>query len=121
MRSPPPRSPRGHFRDHMIAASLKPASPCRTWPTRWAFPRSYDRGLIEAPDRAPPAAPPPADFRDHMIAASLKPGQHSATFRDHMIAASLNRPRPPCCGAVLGHFRDHMIAASLKHDNLAID
>src|SRR5579872_2301374 len=59
------------FRDHMIAASLKPAPAEIIIAASGVFPRSYDRGLIEAPT-APRPAWSLSGFHDHMIAASLK-------------------------------------------------
>src|SRR5437868_3229618 len=56
----------------MIAASLKhglTATPARR---RTSFPRSYDRGLIEAIWPIKGADWAATHFRDHMIAASLK-------------------------------------------------
>ncbi len=60
------------------------------------FPRSHDRGSIEATNVLRDLQPIPP-FRDHMIAAPLKPGKSEAgqflfaAFRDHMIAAPLKR------------------------------
>src|SRR5579875_3119370 len=108
------------------------------------FPRSPDRGPIEA--RKAPLMPRPASFhfRDHQIAAPLKlfllQNQSSSLpyFRDHQIAAPLKLtelrhcasgerafPRSPDRGPIeaskalrlaIGwvHFRDHQIAAPLK-------
>ena len=59
------------FRDQLIAASLKqePLLQSKTWAV--TFPRSIDRGLIEAHWRRAEATAASA-FRDQLIAASLK-------------------------------------------------
>src|SRR5438876_12225859 len=76
------------------------------------FPRSCDRGLIEAitcfdwPRH-------PCHFRDHVIAASLKLCycRHERIdpyhFRDHVIAASLKREVARTTGGEVSNFRDH--------------
>ena len=63
-----------------------------------AFPRSADRGLIEAAMRSAEALTDRRrQFRDQLIAASLKPDlapsrdDLAAEFRDQLIAASLKR------------------------------
>ena len=68
------------------------------------FPRSADRGLIEARSRLPIDCDRVADFRDQLIAASLKLCQTSWQIRS------------------IGddHFRDQLIAASLKHEGSAL-
>jgi len=65
---------RAHFRDQMIAASLKHGDGAYVEREKRQFPRSNDRGLIEARDcdRVDPCGR--IDFRDQMIAASLKRG-----------------------------------------------
>src|SRR5579885_704053 len=84
-----------------------------------AFPRSVDRGPIEA-CRPPPAAKTGPDFRDQSIAAPLKqlkwrvlhhPRQH---FRDQSIAAPLKPAAVPSKPRPEAHFRDQSIAAPLK-------
>src|SRR5687768_15273792 len=84
------------------------------------FPRSYDRGLIEARPTTRRLQRLPSS-RDHMIAASLKrksipPSScSSASSRDHMIAASLKQDELEVISYdVTQGSRDHMIAASLK-------
>src|SRR5579872_5671084 len=116
---------RNRFRDHMIAASLKPDRAANRANELNGFPRSYDRGLIEASRSCRSTHRSARGFRDHMIAASLKrvplaaPCRGQQCFRDHMIAASLKpiwilEPAPP-----FRSFRDHMIAASLKRARVA--
>ena len=61
------------------------------------FPRSADRGIIEARAVRSRGYPVPVRFRDQLIAASLKlrdrlPATRGARrFRDQLIAASLKR------------------------------
>ncbi len=62
-----------HFRDHQIAAPLKRASEIRSGEFSPGFPRSPDRGPIEAAARLRQRCLPRPDFRDHQIAAPLKP------------------------------------------------
>src|SRR5437763_632486 len=103
----------------MIAASLKPyLSICQS-PVLLRFPRSDDRGLIEAlGSTGPPHCWP--DFRDQMIAASLKRFFYLQLFfrfryfRDQMIAASLKPLHHNLANIKVADFRDQMIAASLK-------
>ena len=109
-----------HFRDQLIAASLKrQASRADTGPAR--FPRSADRGLIEACHSSGVTGSAAPDFRDQLIAASLKPqpscgGSHEGGyFRDQLIAASLKRKGSKRYRGNRGYFRDQLIAASLKH------
>ena len=85
-----------NFRDQLIAASLKPVVGLGFQPARREFPRSIDRGLIEATQLAFLAFAGCAHFRDQLIAASLK----------LKLRALLSPPRD--------HFRDQLIAASLK-------
>ena len=83
------------------------------------FPRSIDRGLIEAHD-GPRNRQGITDFRDQLIAASLKLqvrqdlGRKSHHFRDQLIAASLKRGVAAMDGGAFAYFRDQLIAASLK-------
>src|SRR5579875_1985865 len=87
-----------------------------------AFPRSPDRGPIEAGGVGGWPEGQPLDFRDHQIAAPLK---HCAlTLKRKM---DVIFPRSPDRGpidaskalaarsTVASHFRDHQIAAPLKH------
>ncbi|GEM_PF-1192902 len=87
-----------------------------------AFPRSPDRGPIEAGVVGGWPEGQPLDFRDHQIAAPLK---HCAlTLKRKM---DVIFPRSPDRGpieaskalaarsTVASHFRDHQIAAPLKH------
>ena len=84
------------------------------------FPRSEDRGLIEAPDCRRKHAATQLHFRDPRIAASLKPGDcvHDGPeflhFRDPRIAASLKHWRRGWREVRFVDFRDPRIAASLK-------
>src|SRR5258708_2645670 len=105
------------FRDQKIAASLKLTAQQLDSCTRFWFPRSKDRGLIEALcslDRVHC----PVCFRDQKIAASLKrharidvrPGTRS--FRDQKIAASLKpygdaRSIPGRCVSAIKRSRPH--------------
>ena len=59
------------FRDQLIAASLKPFFKCEVFSPVETFPRSIDRGLIEARylRRRRTGL---SGFRDQLIAASLK-------------------------------------------------
>ena len=90
------------FRDRKIAASLKRDREVVVEVSGRMFPRSKDRGLIEASrHRAGPAIP--------------------GRFRDRKIAASLKRlARDPTCTAQRG-FRNRKIAASLKRGDLVRD
>src|SRR5947199_368881 len=66
------RRTRPTFRDHMIAASLKPARAAPAASGRTSFPRSYDRGLIEAasPRLTPaPSRPFPRSYDRGLIEA----------------------------------------------------
>ncbi len=56
----------------MIAASLKEWARDVIAQCKAAFPRSYDRGLIEGRANSPFLDVLNGRFRDHMIAASLK-------------------------------------------------
>src|SRR5205807_10331631 len=85
------------FRDQLIAASLKLRDGSRIWCTFGRFPRSIDRGLIEA-------------------SADLKPTSTPTNFRDQLIAASLKRLSSKHPERYNDHFRDQLIAASLKSD-----
>jgi len=62
-----------HFRDQLIAASLKRAKAYSDRRGSRQFPRSTDRGLIEARFATPTRVGGPTHFRDQLIAASLKP------------------------------------------------
>src|ERR1700734_3714902 len=66
-----------HFREHVLAASLKLETRYRFLCFLELFPRARARGLIEA---ASARCPSRADshFREHVLAASLKP---AARFR----------------------------------------
>src|SRR5579872_2915449 len=102
------------FRDHMIAASLKrhheaAGAPAPRFPRSYdrgliearkrggtpfrngRFPRSYDRGLIEAPGNRGWSARQSAGFRDHMIAASLKPGAADVGYAYALFPRSYDR------------------------------
>jgi len=61
-----------HFRDQLIAASLKRAKAYSDRRGSRQFPRSTDRGLIEARFATPTRVGGPTHFRDQLIAASLK-------------------------------------------------
>ena len=61
-----------YFRDHLIAASLKRSGNHDRSIRVGQFPRSSDRGLIEAQVSAW-GCRVRVHFRDHLIAASLKP------------------------------------------------
>src|SRR5947209_2523830 len=83
-----------HFRDHMIAASLKPGRAVAVPVPVSGFPRSYDRGLIEAGTcsrRKPRAASFPRSYDRGLIEARNRQERRAYCphFRDHMIAASL--------------------------------
>src|SRR5579884_428759 len=84
-----------------------------------SFPRSFDRGPIEAAQDATCLYLEP-HFRDHLIAAPLKHRTSrprravSPNFRDHLIAAPLKPRFPVRRRPELQHFRDHLIAAPLK-------
>ncbi len=76
-----------HFRDQLIAASLK-LPPERPRLGRLAeFPRSIDRGLIEAPALPAGTEVPSPDFRDQLIAASLKQLEFSPEYLEWRISA----------------------------------
>ena len=90
-----------------------------------SFPRSIDRGLIEATNVPIAMTASAAHFRDQLIAASLKrmstPAheRRRATFRDQLIAASLKLQSSYRVRRYeLRHFRDQLIAASLKRELL---
>ena len=112
------------FRGLMIAASLKRGKMSSILSNKWMFPRSYDRGLIEATPGAFRAAYETEGFRGLMIAASLKHfrvgdfGSRDTRFRGLMIAASLklDRAQPVQTWPAFG-FRGLMIAASLKRQD----
>ena len=84
------------FRDQLIAASLK-QSCVQVSISSVEFPRSADRGLIEAASACRANVQSRDDFRDQLIAASLKHALGTAqsctgrNFRDQLIAASLKR------------------------------
>ena len=87
---------------------------------KW-FPRSIDRGLIEAFTSTPQELNV-GGFRDQLIAASLKRElnvrvevQNFLCFRDKLIAASLKPYLASPAGCCAPRFRDQLIAASLKH------
>jgi hypothetical protein len=61
-----------NFRDQLIAASLKQPAEREHGLREGPFPRSADRGLIEAPPVNKQPEPRRFDFRDQLIAASLK-------------------------------------------------
>ena len=72
-----------YFRDQLIAASLKRDRSAMTARDSSRFPRSTDRGLIEAVDPEL-GADRHRHFRDQLIAASLKPDcvpRYSAAIR----------------------------------------
>ncbi len=73
------------FRDQLIAAPLKRVFDDRTQCVLLWFPRSIDRGPIEAPMDLPTAERETLGFRDQLIAAPLK-RHHSdhlfSTFED---------------------------------------
>src|SRR5579875_2472922 len=109
-----------YFRDHQIAAPLKHDWPAASESPRNQFPRSPDRGPIEALPACWGLSASPY-FRDHQIAAPLKraseirsgefsPGFPRSLDRGPIEAAARLRqrclPRPD--------FRDHQIAAPLK-------
>ena len=105
----------------MIAASLKPTSVRSAIASTATFPRSIDRGLIEATIMRATVRGNAANFRDQLIAASLKRSlAHRAEqsddrhFRDQLIAASLKHGQLRHELPVDCHFRDQLIAASLK-------
>ena len=83
------------FRDQLIAAPLKQFSLITLLTEVYHFPRSVDRGPIEAWAPQPPAGPCPESFRDQLIAAPLKRCQcrpsrlRGRPFRDQLIAAPL--------------------------------
>src|SRR5437870_4861625 len=105
----------------MIAASLKRFRFLAASFQCWKFPRSDDRGLIEACCRVT-GQHGPQHFRDQMIAASLKPYITVTSTPALMLF-----PRSDDRGLIearlhdllhalpVYHFRDQMIAASLKH------
>jgi len=84
-----------HFRDRMIAAPLKQLFALSFSAIFLLFPRSNDRGPIEALYCLPESSFS-ANFRDRMIAAPLKHLKVRLDFRD------------------VENFRDRMIAAPLK-------
>src|SRR5437660_9756153 len=115
---------------------------------RRPFPRSIDRGPIEAQDDYRQALELQGYFRDRLIAAPLKritritpwprispfprsidrgpieaqeekPGQFiPAHFRDRLIAAPLKRSKRLYSPARSGYFRDRLIAAPLCRGNM---
>ncbi len=107
------------FRGHMTAAPLKLAPlPCTPFLYR-CFPRSHDRGPIEAKRLGVMRLDPPA-FRGHMTAAPLMPSgsiptiASIQTFRGHMTAAPLKPSGSIPTIASIQTFRGHMTAAPLK-------
>ena len=107
------------FRDHVIAAPLKPPCTKAGSGAPETIPRSRDRGPIEALPLLL-LSPLQFEFRDHVIAAPLKPRagrtpeRTGPQFRDHVIAAPLKLERKPVRSNVWDQFRDHVIAAPLK-------
>ena len=69
------------FRDQLIAASLKRDMQRDQFAVDHSFPRSADRGLIEAALDAVVDAATASGFRDQLIAASLKP--HDSNVASH--------------------------------------
>ena len=110
----------GHFRDLRIAAQLKLLSLAGYFRGWRRFPRSEDRGPIEARS-ASAETRRHIHFRDLRIAAQLKQllGNSlihiSRDFRDLRIAAQLKPPGPRRFRGHIWHFRDLRIAAQLKH------
>ena len=131
------------FRAHVSAAPLKPVNAYLVLEIAAMFPRSHERGPIEARRlrvnrnqmisfRAHMSAAPLKHstwtcrecgntcFRAHMSAAPLKPQsdcrntQRQWCFRAHMSAAPLKRPAGQVQGGVRARFRAHMSAAPLK-------
>jgi len=139
------------FRDQMIAAPLKRAHSGSQSSSQAAFPRSDDRGHIEACRHAF-SFECGLHFRDQMIAAPLKPAAWNppaqqklafprsddrgpiearsprgpakckcSDFRDQMIAAPLKPDDSYRTRAQISHFRDQMIAAPLKLLHFGVD
>jgi len=133
------------FRDHVIAGSLKRGVSESVRGARSGFPRSRDRGLIEAISARPSGSASrkfPRSRDRGLIEANMRSGtvarviplfprsrdrglieatiprslwQQAWRFRDHVIAASLKPQVPVLSLPEAIRFRDHVIAASLKH------
>jgi len=107
------------FRDQLIAAPLKLAGVPAGRVDRIAFPRSIDRGPIEAQSRCG-RSKRNRDFRDQLIAAPLKRPEgferrtEAVYFRDQLIAAPLKLGGRANIDVLGPHFRDQLIAAPLK-------
>ena len=79
-----------YFRDQLIAASLKRRDRAEHTRADIAFPRSIDRGLIEAMRASVVLKSHLRHFRDQLIAASLKQASTAPSLPERSVISAIN-------------------------------